>query len=135
MDVIEATRNLGEVMQKDERFIAYAKARLDLDKDESLQNKIGEFNIARMNVERIADEENRDEEKFREANLNLRSIYDEIMQSETMKAYETSKTELEKMMNDIMAIIHMCSEGADPKTCEIPQGGCTGSCSTCAGCH
>ncbi len=134
MDVLTATRNLGKALQEDERFIEYAKYKLALDKDETVQNLVGEFNIARMNVERIGSEENRDEEKFREANLELRKIYDSIMQNDTMKAYNESKEKVDKMLSDIVAIVHMCAEGADPETCEAPQG-CTGSCSSCSGCH
>lgn len=135
MDVINAARNLGSAIQKDERFVEYAKAKLALDKDEELQNKVGEFNVARMNIERLGENEERDEEKFRAANLELREIYDAIMQNETMKAYNEAKAGVDKMLSDVMAIIQMCSEGADPETCEIPEGGCTGSCSSCVGCH
>lgn len=135
MDVIKAARNLGTAMQEDARFIEYAKTKLALDSDEELQEKIGEFNIARMNIERLGEEEERDQEKFRAANLKLREIYDAIMNNQTMQAYNGAKAEVDKMLSDIMAIIQMCSEGADPETCEIPEGGCTGSCSTCAGCH
>ena len=135
MDVIKAARNLGSAMQEDVRFVEYAKQKLALDKDEELQEKVGEFNIARMNIERMSGEENRDDEKFRDANLKLREIYDSIMANDTMKAYNEAKEGVDKMMSDIMAIIQMCSEGADPQTCEIPEGGCTGSCSTCSGCH
>lgn len=134
MDVLTATRNLGKSLQEDARFIEYAKNKLALDKDETIQNLVGEFNIARMNVERIGSEENRDEEKFREANLELRKIYDTIMENETMKAYNESKEKVDKMLSDIVTIVHMCAEGADPETCEAPQG-CTGSCSSCSGCH
>ncbi len=135
MDVIKAARDLGTAMQEDERFIEYAKAKLALDSNRELQDLVGKFNVARMNIERIGEQEERDEEKLRSANLELREIYDSIMKNETMKAYNDAKIGVDKMMSDIMAIIQMCSEGADPQTCEIPEGGCTGSCSTCAGCH
>ncbi|MBR2043952.1 MAG: YlbF family regulator [Clostridia bacterium] len=135
MDVIKAARNLGKSMQEDPRFVEYARTKLALDKDEELQNKVGEFNVARMNIERLGESEDRDEEKFRAANLELREIYDAIMNNETMKAYNEAKAAVDKMLGDVMAIIQMCSEGADPETCEIPEGGCTGSCSTCSGCH
>ncbi len=135
MDVIKAARNLGAAMQEDERFVEYAKTKLALDSNEELQDLVGKFNVARMNIERLGEQEERDEEKFREANLELREIYDSIMNNETMKAYNDAKLGVDKMLADVMAIIQMCSEGADPETCEIPEGGCTGSCSTCAGCH
>ena len=135
MDVIKAARNLGTAMQEDERFIEYAKAKLALDNNQELQDLVGKFNLVRMNIERLGEQEERDEDKFRKANLELREIYDSIMNNETMKAYNNAKLGVDKMMADVMAIIQMCSEGADPETCEIPEGGCTGSCSTCAGCH
>lgn len=135
MDVIKAARDLGSAMQSDERFIEYAKLKLELDKDEELQKMVGEFNITRMNIDRINNSEEKNEEEFRVLNLKLREIYDGIMSNETMKSYNTAKEGVDKMMNDIMSILQMCSEGADPQTCEIPQGGCTGSCATCAGCH
>ena len=135
MDVIKAARNLGAAMQEDERFVEYAKTKLALDSNEELQDLVGKFNVARMNIERLGEQEERDEENFREANLELREIYDSIMNNETMKAYNDAKLGVDKMLADVMAIIQMCSEGADPETCEIPEGGCTGSCSTCAGCH
>ena len=135
MEVIKAARDLGSAMQSDERFIEYAKLKLELDKDEELQKMVGEFNITRMNIDRINNSEEKNEEEFRVLNLKLREIYDGIMANETMKSYNTAKEAVDKMMNDIMSILQMCSEGADPQTCEIPQGGCTGSCATCAGCH
>ena len=55
MDVIKAARNLGKSMQEDPRFVEYARTKLALDKDEELQNKVGEFNVARMNIERLGE--------------------------------------------------------------------------------
>lgn len=52
MGIIEATRNLGVEIQKDERFIRFVKAKFAFDNDEDLQNKIGEFNTVRMNLDR-----------------------------------------------------------------------------------
>ena len=52
MGIIEATRNLGVEIQKDERFIRFIKAKLANDNDETLQNQIGEFNTIRMNLDR-----------------------------------------------------------------------------------
>ena len=71
MGVIEATRALGAEIQKDERFIRYAKAKLANDNDAQLQNQIGEFNTIRMNLDREMNAENQDEAKIRELNENF----------------------------------------------------------------
>lgn len=134
MGIIEATRNLGVEIQKDERFIRYIKAKLANDNDETLQNQIGEFNTVRMNLDREMNNEKQDENKIRELNEKLREIYTAVMSSKTMLEYNTAKAELDAMINDINSIIMQCVDGEDPLTAE-PQTACTGSCSTCGGCH
>ncbi|MDO4608031.1 MAG: YlbF family regulator [Clostridia bacterium] len=134
MGIIEATRNLGVEIQKDERFIAFIKAKLANDNDAELQNKIGEFNTTRMNLDREMNAETQDENKIKELNEQLREIYTAVMSSKSMLDYNTAKAGLDAMLNDINSIIMQCVEGEDPLTAE-PQSACTGSCSTCGGCH
>ena len=134
MGIIEATRNLGVEIQKDERFIRFIKAKLANDNDETLQNQIGEFNTIRMNLDREMNAETQDEAKIKELNEKLREIYTAVMSSKTMLDYNTAKAEVDAMLNDINSIIMQCVEGEDPMTAE-PQTACTGSCSTCGGCH
>lgn len=132
MSILEATRKLGEEIQKDERFIRFAKARLENDNDKALQEKIGEFNTVRMNIERLSPEES---EKGDELRKKLRDIYGEIMSSATMVEYNAAKTEVDAMLNDVNSVIMQCVDGADPATCEPIAHDCGGDCSSCGGCH
>ncbi|MBQ3816833.1 MAG: YlbF family regulator [Clostridia bacterium] len=134
MDVIEITRKLGAAIQQDERYIRYAKAKLANDNDENLQKAIGEFNIARMNLENEVSNDNKNDEKIKELNEKLREIYGNIMSSSGMVEYNTAKAEVDSMLNEINGLISLCVEGEDPETCQVPHG-CSGSCSTCGGCH
>lgn len=134
MEIIEATRILGEAIQSDERFIAYAKAKLENDNDEGLQKNIGEFNVIRMNLDKELSSENKNEDKIKEYNEQLRKIYSEIMTSKSMLNYNTAKAGVDAILSDINSMISQFMEGADPKTTE-PETACTGSCSTCGGCH
>ena len=134
MGIIEATRKLGVEIQKDERFIRFIKAKLANDNDETLQSGIGEFNTVRMNLDREMNAETQDEAKIKELNEKLREIYTAVMSSKTMLEYNTAKAEVDAMLNDINSIIMQCVEGEDPMTAE-PHTACTGSCSTCGGCH
>ena len=53
-----------------------------------------------------------------------------------MAAYNEAKAELESVMNYVNAIINTAVNGGDPLTVEEPQqGGCSGSCASCSGCH
>lgn len=134
MSVIESVRELGKAIQQDERFIRYAKAKLASDSDAELQSIIGQFNIARMELEREASNEARDEEHMKELNEKLRDIYGKVMSNAVMVEFNTAKVALDQMMSEINVIIGKTLDGEDPETCTADSG-CTGSCSTCGGCH
>ncbi len=134
MDVIKAVRELGKAIQQDERFVRYAKARLANDSDTELQAAIGDFNITRMELDRELNSENKDETKVAELNEKLRGVYAKIMSAPAMVEYNTAKAEVDTMVGEINTIISKSLDGEDPETCEATSG-CTGSCSTCGGCH
>lgn len=134
MDVIAKVRELGKAIQQDERFIRYAKAKLANDSDAELQAAIGEFNITRMELDRELNADNKDEVKVAELNEKLRGVYAKIMAAPAMVEYNTAKVEVDAMVGEINTIISKCLDGEDPETCEATSS-CTGSCSTCGGCH
>ncbi len=135
MTTIEAARKLGAAMQADEAYIKYIEAVKSNDENEELQKIISEFNLKRMNLdaEISKDEKEKSEEKIKTLNEELRAIYNEIMQNPAMVEFNSAKAGMDKLLQDINSIIMMCAQGADPETCEISN--CTGSCSTCGGCH
>ncbi len=134
MDVIKQARELGRAIQGDERFIRYAKAKLTNDNDNELQDAIGQFNLVRMELDRELDSESKDDDKVKELNEKLRSVYSGIMSSAAMIEYNTAKAELDTLVNEVNTIISKSIDGEDPETCDTSSG-CTGSCSSCAGCH
>lgn len=135
MTVLDAVRNLGEAIQKDERFLRYAKAKLANDQNSELQELIGKFNVVRMNLDEVMTAEERDEEKVQSLNEDLRKVYMDIMGKDSMVEYNASKVELDSMLNDINSVIMQCVDGADPKTVEPEVHSCGGSCDSCGGCH
>ena len=70
-----------------------------------------------------------------ELNQRVNDLYSQIMASEGMVRYNAAKAECEAMVSHIDAIINTAMNGGDPMTVQVPTGGCTGSCSTCGGCH
>ena len=72
---------------------------------------------------------------FEEFVIQVNDLYTQIMSSEGMVRYNTAKKECEAMVSHIDAIINTAMNGGDPMTVQAPTGGCTGSCSTCGGCH
>lgn len=136
MDIISLAREIGKELQKDERYIALKVAQQNSDEDEALQAAIGEFNLKRMAINNEAQKDDRDEDKLKTLNDELRSVYAGIMQNGNMTAYNNAKNELDGLIQRVQAIISLSAEGDDPETCDYDAASCGGNCSSCGGgCH
>ena len=127
MDCIDLFKRAAMALQTDPRYVILDQARKANDKDEELQNLIGELNLAGKNE--------RDDARIAELNEKVNSLYGQIMGNEGMVAYNEAKRECENLVNYIDAIINTAMNGGDPMTVQEPSASCTGSCSTCGGCH
>ena len=136
MNVIEITRQLGEAIQQDEKYIAFMEAKRANEEDMALNAMIGKLNLVQMSYQNESGKDAPDEKKLEEMDNEFRQLYGDIMLNENMKRYEEKKQALDDMMNYLIGILSQCVNGADPATCEpvSESGDCTGSCSTCGGC-
>lgn len=134
MDIIEMTRKLGVAIQQEEVFKNYIKAKAANDNDVELQDMIGKFNVIRMQLDQALSDDKKDSDKVKELNSQLKDNYTAIMGRESMMNYNIAKGELDVLVNQINAVIEHTLDGDDPLTCDIASN-CTGSCSTCSGCH
>ena len=138
MTVIESARALGKVVQADERYLEYVKAKKANDEDEELQKLIGEFNLVRQNLAMESDKEPEevDGEKVRELTATMHSAYELVMANENMAMFTMAKQGMDKLMSEINTILTYSVEGMDPETCpsEPPQAACGGNCEGCSGC-
>ncbi len=134
-NIIKSVRELGKAIQADETFKAYIEAKTEADNDETLQNAIGEFNLVKMQINEEAQKEDKDEAKLQELNVQLRKSYADIIANEKMQKYNNANQLYSGLINKVYAILEMCCNGEDPETCEPEEHSCSGSCSTCGGCH
>ncbi|MDD5924139.1 MAG: YlbF family regulator [Clostridia bacterium] len=134
MDMIELAREIGRQIQKDEAYLNLKKAQEDSDNDTVLQELIGNFNLKRLAINNETAKEDKDNEKLIELNKELRVIYADIMRNENMTAYNNAKTEFDKKLARVMAIIQQSAQGEDPNTTDYVVS-CSGDCSGCSGCH
>ena len=134
MDIIEQVRNLALELQKDQRYLILENARRLNDADEELQQQIGEFNLARIDLNNEVSKQEKDANRITELNEKIQKIYGDIMNNESMPAYNEAKTEMDHLMQYINAILLTAVNGGDPMTVEEPSS-CAGDCSGCSGCH
>ena len=135
MDCIDLFKKAAMALQTDPRYLELDAASRENDMDQELQNLIGEFNLVRLDLNNETSKSTTDHERVAELNKKVNDLYSQIMASEGMVRYNAAKSECEALINHIDAIINTAMNGGDPMTVNPPQGGCTGSCATCGGCH
>ena len=136
MDVLNAARELGKALQESEAYIAMSSAREKNDKNLELQEKISNFNLKKIALNRETTKEQKDSTKRSTLDREIREAYQDIMNDPNMKAYSEAKGKVDELMKKIEFVLGMALNGADPETIEVPEStGCTGNCSSCAGCH
>lgn len=135
MDVIDKARELGQLIQTDERYAVYCKAKEANDNDGELQQLINEFQSKRIELNIEMAKEERSAERLTALDDEIKSLYGTIMANENMTAYNEAKNAMDDMLSQINMVITASANGEDPMTCPTKQIGCGGSCSTCGGCH
>ena len=134
MDVIAMARELGAAIQRSDEYTAYNVAKNAADDDADLQGMIGDFNLKKLSLNAEVQKEDKDPEKLASLNEEVRALYARIMSHPTMAAYNTTKEELDRVLNFIQQIIVYSANGEDPATIQ-EETSCGGDCSGCSGCH
>ena len=95
MDTIDLFKKAAAALQTDPCYLALAAAREANDKDEALQDMIGEFNLARLDLNNEISKDERDDAKVAELNAQVNELYSKIMSTGSMAAYNEAKAEAE----------------------------------------
>ena len=103
------------------RYLELDAARRENDMDEELQNMIGEFNLARLDLNNESAKAETDAARVAELNQRVNDLYSQIMASEGMVRYNAAKAECEAMVSHIDAIINTAMNGGDPMTVQAPH--------------
>lgn len=133
MDIIELSRELGRKIQQEESYVALQEANKEVEADEALQSLIGEFNLLKLQLNEKLTAAERDEEAIKELNTKMRTLYADIMANDAMIKLNESKNAFDGVMQRVFAIVSNSANGEDPNTTDYHA--CSGSCSTCGGCH
>lgn len=131
--VIKAARELGKLIQNENAYKSMMLAHANNDDDKELQELIGKFNLIKVELNQAMTEEAPEQEKLTRLDRELKETYAKIMDNENMKAFSVAKEEMDLLMRKVNTIISAAINGENPD--EVNVDACTGSCSTCGGCH
>ena len=131
--LIEKARELGLAIQDTDEFTAFLVAKTAADNSEELQDKLGRFNLKKLDLNRAITAEEKDPSRVAELNGEVKKLCEEIVSDPLMIAYSTTKDELDVVVRFILQIIQGSADGENPY--EIEEQSCGGDCSSCGGCH
>ncbi|MCX7714611.1 MAG: YlbF family regulator [Clostridia bacterium] len=124
MDIIEKTKELGEMIRSSNEM-ARLKAAEDIqNNDETAQNLLKEYNLKRINISR--DMQNGKISK-EEAMKKAQNDFDELSKNEVISAYIAAKREFDAMVQKINDVLNFYITGHDSS--------CGHDCGSCGGCH
>ena len=135
-DFITEFKKLCVQLQKEDVAIYFEQAKKMNDMDQELQDLIGKFNLAKFNLNiEMNKMEDKDETLINKYDAELRDLYEQIMANDSMVAYSDAKADVDRLVQYTQAILTAVFDGGNPMLVQLPEAGCTGSCSSCSGCH
>ncbi len=114
-DAITMFKEAAAQLQKEIEYVALDSARKMNDEDETLQELIGDFNLARIDLNsELSKTSGRDDEKVAALNDKVNRLYNDIMMNDSMQAYNDAKTDFDAVIQYVNAIINTAVNGGDP---------------------
>lgn len=125
MNIMEKTRELGEMIQNSEEMKAYKAAEAAQKSDEITQEHMKDFNLNRLNLARDMQNGKISREDAVEQN---NKAFDELCEKAPLiREYVDAKAKFDALVKQVNQIINFYITGQ--------TGDCTHDCSTCGGCH
>ena len=122
-EIMEKTRELGELIQNSEEMKNVKNAEILQENDDKAQELLKEFNMQRMNLARdMQNNKISQEEAIKQNNEAFEKM---LKESESIKKYIDAKHEFDSLVNQVNQVLNFYITGQDPN--------CTHNCSTCGG--
>ena len=130
--VIAQARELGKTLQQEEAFVRFLKAQKANEADVELQEKMTEFENKRLEItQEVQKEDDKDAELIKRLDKELKQIYSDLTQSQSLIDLAEAQAEVQEMVTGIIRIVQGSAQGINPDYIDItcpPEG-----CSSCSG--
>ncbi len=128
-DIMDKAKELGIMIAESEEFKAYKLAEANQLDDKEAVELMMEYHTTRENLTKKASNPDITKEEFEVIQNEAKAAFEKIMNNKSIAAYVDAQQNFSNLMNKINGILGYYVSGKDS------EGGCSGSCSTCGGCH
>ncbi len=128
MDIFELAAQLGKALKEDERLVKLEEAKKAYENDKELQKYMVEYEVQQKALQQELTKEERDTMFIDIIQKRIDELYKLIMEHSVFQQLNEAQAEVNELMNAVNGTITFNITGEKPSSC-------TGSCSSCGGCH
>ncbi len=128
--IFEKTREIATLLLSTDEGKALNDARYIFEGDNMAQMLMSDYSLYRQNVQNRMAEGSLSEEELEKENEVLAAKIKELQENEVIKQYFIAEQNFNNIVNHVMNVFNATIAGEADFA-----GGCSGSCSTCGGCH
>ena len=127
-EILEKAKELGIMIAESGEFEKLKIAEERQLADPEAQKLMMEYVNARDALSKKASSPDTTKEEFESIRKDMQAEFEKICKNENIKAYLDANEAFSNMINQVNSIIGYFVKGGD-------EGGCSGNCSSCGGCH
>ncbi len=132
-EIIEMAQSLGQAIADSEEIKVFREMEKIFYEDEEAQRVMQEYEDSRAKMTVKAKETGMTPESLALFQKEMKSSMDKLMANKTVKEYLEAKSNFNEIIKRVNAIISFCIQGEEQDLAS--EGGCSGNCGSCGGCH
>ena len=122
-EIIEKAKELGALLQASEQVRKYTAARNAYNEDEEIQKLVREWNMHRLTMANLTDEE-----RIKEAEERANAVYAQVMENPVTQQMQATGKAVEELLAQVNGVLTFYVTGEE-------STGCSHDCASCGGCH
>lgn len=132
-EILELAQKLGQALADSEEIKTFHEMEKIFYGDEEAQRVMETYEAERSAMTVKAKEGGMTPENLQMFQTEMKKSMDKLMANATVREYLEAKSNFNDIVTKVNSIISFCIQGEDEEM--AAQGGCSGNCSSCGGCH
>lgn len=132
-EILEMANKLGQAIADTEEIKTFHEMEKIFYGDEEAQRVMNEYEKERAQMTVKVKEAGMTPENLKLFQSEMKKSMDKLMANKTVKEYLEAKSNFNDIIKKVNSIIAFCIQGEEQDL--AAEGGCSGNCGSCGGCH
>ena len=135
MNVLEKARELGEALYTSAEFEAMKEAQAAMESNEDSSKLLKDLAELEADIRATMEKPEMSELFLQSKMERYQKLQATAAENPMIQAYQVAGNEFQQLMGRVNSIISFFLTGETPDMQASAEGGCSGNCASCAGCH